>query len=135
MKTFFLDTGYLIALEAADDQYHAIALQHWRSLLPSLPQFITTAYVFDEVVTFFNSRQRHAKAVEIGNRLINSPSIQLLQVDEIVFYEAWRYFEQHHDKLYSLTDCISFVVMKQLDIQTAFTFDRHFTQAGFEKFP
>jgi len=28
----FVDTGYLIALEAADDQHHDAADQHWRGL-------------------------------------------------------------------------------------------------------
>jgi predicted nucleic acid-binding protein len=135
MKKLFLDTGYIIALEAADDQYHEIASKHWRSLTRSLPILITTTYVFDEIVTFFNNRNQHAKAVEVGNRLINSPSVTLIHVDETLFDEAWRYFKQHSDKSYSLTDCISFVAMKQVGMQTALTFDKHFVQAGFEKMP
>ena len=31
---------------------------------------VTTSYVIDETVTFFNSRNLHAKAVEIGERLL-----------------------------------------------------------------
>lgn len=27
----FLDTGYVIALEAADDQHHDVAVRHWRA--------------------------------------------------------------------------------------------------------
>ena len=38
---------------------------------------------------------------------------------------------QRSDKAYSLTDCISMVVMKQMDISTALTHDKHFTQEGF----
>ena len=96
---------------------------------------MTTSFVFDEVVTFFNSRNRHDKAVEVGSRLLNSPSIQLIQVDDSLFRTGWEYFEQHSDKLYSLTDCISFVVMQQQKIQSALTFDRHFTQANFLTIP
>ncbi len=36
MRKFFLDTGYLIALEAADDQYHQTALVHWENLTKSI---------------------------------------------------------------------------------------------------
>jgi predicted nucleic acid-binding protein len=133
--TFFLDTGYIIALEAADDQHHQEALNHWQGLTASLPSLVTTSYVFDEVVTFFNSRNRHSKAVEVGNRLISSPSVKFIQVDEALFYEGWQYLKQHADKSYSLTDCISFVAMKRLGIRTALTFDRNFVQAGFEKLP
>ena len=111
------------------------ARQHWRSITPVLPSLVTTSYVLDEVVTFFNSRNHHAKAVEIGNRLLNSPSVQLVHVDEVLFSQAWQYFSQHVDKLYSLTDCVSFVVMTQRGIRTALAFDKHFIQAGFEKLP
>ena len=135
MNTLFLDAGYVIALEASDDQNHRVASQHWRRLLKSLPRLVTTSYVFDEVVTFFNSRGRHEKAVEVGSNLIQTDSIELIHVDEAIFYEGWEYFQKHSDKKYSLTDCISFVVMKQRGIKAALTFDRHFAQAGLEKLP
>ena len=38
---------------------------------------------------------------------------------------------QRPDKSWSLTDCISFEVMKHLDILEALTEDHHFEQAGF----
>ena len=135
MTSVFLDTGYVLALEAADDQYHDTASQHWRGMARELPPLVTTSYVFDEVVAFFNSRKQNAKAVEVGNRLLRSPRVQFVHVDEVLFFDAWRYFTQHGDKSYSLTDCISFLVMERLGIHTALTFDRHFVQAGFEKLP
>lgn len=135
MSTIFLDTSYIIALETADDQHHDVALAHWQNLTRSLPLLVTTSYVFDEIVTFFNSRNRHAKAVEIGNRLLRSSLIDLVHVDEILFYTGWDYFQQYQDKQYSLTDCISFIVMQEREISVALTFDRHFTQAGFQKEP
>jgi predicted nucleic acid-binding protein len=91
--------------------------------------------VFDEVVTFFNSRNQHAKASEIGNRLLRSPTVQLVHVDEALFYDAWRYFNQNADKSYSLTDCVSFLVMERFGIRTALAFDQHFVLAGFGKLP
>jgi uncharacterized protein len=135
MKKLFLDTGYLIALEAADDQYDKVALAHWRSIIKSLPLLAATSYVFNEVVTFFNSRSRHAKSVETGSLLLGSHSIKLVQVEQPLFHEGWRYFIRHSDKSYSFTDCVSFVVMRRLRIRTALTFDKHFSQAGFEQQP
>jgi predicted nucleic acid-binding protein len=131
----FLDTGYLIALEAADDQHHAEALRHWRAFLDSRPRLVTTSFVLEEVATFFNRRGRHAKAVEIGERLLRSPSVQLVHVDEDLFATAWAYFRQREDKRFSLTDCVSFILMERLGIESALAFDAHFAQAGFRTLP
>jgi len=135
MKSVFLDTGYVIALELTSDQNHRVVLKHWRSVAKSLPLLVTTSYVFDEIVTFFNSRGHHAKAVEIGNRPLSSPSIRLVHVGEDLFHEGWNYFQKHKDKEYFLTDCISFLVMEEFGIDTAFAFDKHFVQSGFKKLP
>ena len=135
MSGVFLDTGYLLALELKQDQHHVTALQHWRQVQNALPAFVTTTYVFDEVVTFFNSRGYHSKAVEVGTRLVRSPSVQLVHVDATLFHVGWTYFQQYHDKQFSLTDCISFAVMHQFGITTAFTFDHHFIQVGFQRQP
>ena len=88
MTSVFLDTSYVIALEAADDQHYEEASRHWQGLTASLPSLVTTSYVLDEVVTFFNSRNRHAKAVEVGSRLLSSPSVKFVHVDEALFYEG-----------------------------------------------
>jgi uncharacterized protein len=135
VKPHFLDTGYLIALEAADDQHHAAAVRHWHAIVQSRPRLITTSFVLDEVATFFNSRGRHAKAVEVGKRLLESPSVQLVHVDEDLFGAAWTYFAARKDKRFSLTDCVSFVLMHRLGIGQALTFDAHFVQAGFHTLP
>lgn len=135
MTSLFLDASYIVALEASDDQHHSNAQEHWTKLLEAPPSLVTTSYVIDEVVTFLNSRHQHSKAVRVGNNLLRTSAIRLIHVDVGLFYEGWHYFEQHADKRFSLTDCISFVLMKRLEIIEALTFDRHFGQAGFVKLP
>lgn len=135
MDTVFVDTGYLLALELAGDINHPAALVHRQTVLPTLTSLLTTTYVFDEMVTFFNNRGFHTRAAQVGNNLLHSSLIELVHVDEMLFYEGWTYFQKHQDKSYSLTDCISFVVMGQRGITTALTFDHHFTQAGFQRQP
>lgn len=134
-EAVFLDTGYLLALELSNDQNHEIAKQHWDKTLLALPPLVTMSYVFDETVTFFNSRGHHEKAVEVGDYLLRSPSVQFVHIDESLFFDGWRYFRKHEDKGYSLTDCISFVVMRSFGIRVAYAFDKHFMQAGFRKEP
>jgi len=135
MNAVFIDTGYLLALEIINDQHHQAATRHWQGIVAALPRLVTTSYVFDEVVTLFNSRGQHAKAVQVGNNLLRSLSVQFIHVDTALFYEGWTYFQRHQDKDYSLTDCISFLVMQKLGIRTAFAFDQHFVQAGFTREP
>lgn len=135
MNTVFIDTGYLLALELSNDQNHQAAQRHWRGVASHLPPLVTTSYVFNEVVTFLNRCGHHTKAVQIGSSLLHSPSIHLIHVDDVLFFDGWSYFQQYQDKSYSLADCISFVVMQHHGITTAFAFDKHFAQAGFRKVP
>jgi uncharacterized protein len=135
MTALFLDTSFLIALEAADDQFHAPASRYWRNYLNDPDMLVTTSFVLDEVATYFNSRGHHSKAIDIGRYLMTSPSVRLIHVDEAIFHDAWRWLARHEDKRYSLTDCVSFVVMKQLKIKAALTFDKHFAQASFQVLP
>ena len=135
MNQVFLDTSYLLALELGDDQHHQVASRHWRQAKRRLPLLVTTSYVFNETVTYFNSRGYHTKAVTVGNMLLHSPSVRLIHVDEPLFFAGWAYLQQHQDKSYSLTDCISFVAMHNAGLTTAFTFDQHFVQAGFLREP
>jgi predicted nucleic acid-binding protein len=134
-RTVFVDSGYWVALELADDQHHQDAVRHWRAFGMRLPEIVITSFIFDEVVTFLNNKRQHSRAVRVGNRLLQSDFVEFVQVDSNLLAEGWQYFQQHQDKDYSLTDCISFVVMRKQGITTAFTFDRHFEQAGFLKQP
>jgi len=135
MSPVFLDTGYLIALEASDDQNHAAARRHWRGFSRRLPPLVTNSLVFAEVVTFFNTRGQHAKAVELGNMLLESPAVELVHADDLLLLSAWDWFQQYADKSFSLADCVSFGVMQQRGLGQALAFDRHFIQAGFRKLP
>ena|SRR5947209_1323614 len=136
MRSVFLDASYLLAVELANDQNHAVAVEHWNSVeAAGLPELVTTTDIFSEAVTYLNSRRLHAKAVEVGEDLLHSRSVRLIHVDEELFQKAWRFLIQHQDKTYSLADCASFVLMRELGLLTAFSFDHHFRQAGFDVEP
>lgn len=135
MKQIFADTSYWIALELTTDSNHLVALRQRPRGRPAPRSIVTTSYVLDEITAYFNSRNHHTKAVRVGESMMNSDIVYFVHVDEPLFQAGWAYFKQHTDKEYSLTDCISFVVMQQLGITTALTFDRHFAQAGFTMVP
>ncbi len=101
MKAVFLDTSFLLALEIASDQNHRPALEYWQSIKADLPVFVTTSYVFNEVVTFFNTRGHHNKALQVGHSLLASSHTKLIHVDEALFFAGWEVFQLNQDKDYS----------------------------------
>jgi uncharacterized protein len=135
-RAVFVDTGYLLALERRTDENHRRALGHWRAFRGrALPRLVTTTYVFDEVVTYLNSRGLHVSAVKTGKRLLGSPSVELVRVSDGLFRAAFDLLERRPDKRYSLTDCVSFALMCERGISVALSFDRHFDQEGFVREP
>ena len=130
-----MDTSYLLALISKNDQYHTITKAHWQQLLIEDCLFIITSYIFDETVTYLNSRYQHQSAIEIGEILLNHKNITFIHVDKKLFNQGWNDFKKYSDKQFSLTDCISFIVMRQHRVITALTFDKHFVQAGFKTKP
>ena len=131
MHSAFLDSGYLVSLVLERDQYHAVAVRHWQNVSRDDVDIVTTSLVLVEAVTFLNARGYHSRAVSMGNMLMKQLDIRMIHVDEDLLMDGWDYFQRHSDKIYSLTDCVSFVVMEKYDIYTAYAFDRDFIQAGF----
>jgi predicted nucleic acid-binding protein len=134
MSPVFIDTSYFLALELKNDQNHEAAVTHWHRVSTARPAIVTTSYVFDEVVTFFNSRGHHRKATQVGNALLRSPSVRLVHVDLALFEAAWITSCSTRTRA-TFTDCVSFVVSSKFEIATAFAFDQHFAQAGFRTEP
>lgn len=135
MSSLFLDTNFAVALNLRNDQAHVAATRCWDAVLDNRQGIVTTTFVLDEAVTFLNSRGQHRLAIAVGNQLLHSPVITIVHIDAPLLDRGWSYFVRHHDKRYSLTDCISFVVMQERGLGQALTFDRHFAQAGFECVP
>jgi predicted nucleic acid-binding protein len=70
-------------------------------------------------------------AVKLINSIEMTKNIQIVEIDKEIYKEAWQVYSTYLDKDWSLTDCMSFVVMREKGITEAFTTDKHFEQAGF----
>ncbi len=129
MKTLFVDTGAWFAYLVRSDPDHArvrTALDGFRG------EFITTDYVFDELVTLALVRLGHAAAIKAGSLLRDSHETRLELVLPNDQEGAWKLFQERTDKTSSFTDCTSFTVMRRLGIEEAATTDEHFEQEGFK---
>lgn len=61
----------------------------------------------------------------------NDSNVKLINESDALYRRGLELFAGRSDKEWSLTDCISFVVMKDEELREALTGDHHFTQAGF----
>jgi hypothetical protein len=93
---------------------------------------LTTEAVFWEWMNALaNSGTRRATA-EGYQRCHRDPQIEVVPFATDTIATAVRFYEARADKDWSLTDCLSFLVMEQRRVPRALTTDRHFQQAGFE---
>jgi hypothetical protein len=59
------------------------------------------------------------------------PETEIVPPDPELFERGLDLFARRPDKAWSLTDCISVVVMSERGLTDALSGDRHFEQAGF----
>lgn len=123
----FVDTGAWFASVVPSDANHAAAVAWLNQNQDSL---LTTDYVFSETVTLLQARNQRRQAGAFGSAVFAGRLTQfhLLAIDEIK--AAWQTFLHYGDKTWSFTDCTSKVVMENLKIRSAFSFDHHFRQFG-----
>jgi uncharacterized protein len=125
----FVDTGAFLALYLSRDQYHREA----RTIFPSLPRpFSTSNHVVDELATLLGRIAGFRYAADRVDDLCASESVEVLPSTRDDEVAAIRWMRKYADKEISFTDCLSFAMMRRLGIRNAFTFDRHFHDAGFQ---
>jgi predicted nucleic acid-binding protein len=129
----FIDTSAFYALEDADDSHHQEARAVQRRFQLDRPMLFTTHHVLDESITLIGSKLHPTQAVRFARHVLSSRIIRVVRTDEDVEQAALNVYERFDDPRLSFTDCLSFAVMRGLGIATAFAFDRHFEQAGFEQ--
>ena len=124
----FIDTHYVVALINQRDQHHAAATEISATYV-GMP-LLTTDAVLIEIGNAL-ARTFKGQAVEVLEYFHRAANIEVVQLTPTLFDAAIALYRAHADKAWGMTDCISFVVMRQAGIQEALTYDRHFTQAGF----
>ena len=138
MKKLFIDTGAWVALNNKKDKHHKDAVKANKDFLDGGYFYVTNDYVLDETYTLLRLDVGHKRAVEFGceiKELQKNKKIYVFHVNQVALDKAWEIFEKYSDKDFSFTDCTSFAVMEMLKINKAFSFDRHFEQYGFIRFP
>jgi len=127
-KITFVDTLFIVALINQRDQYHNRAVELADRYEGQ--RFLITDAVLLEIGNAL-ARNYKRQAIEIIEQFSSSGDVQVVQLTPALFQEAFTLYRAHEDKEWGLVDCISFIVMHQLGVREALTFDQHFVQAGF----
>ena len=134
VERLFVDTSFLLAVMNKNDQEH----QRARTLLPRVGRaklVLTTEAVLVEVGNAFGRNHRGLGSQLIEQYLDDSrdpeSGVEVVPIDTRLLRRGLEIYRKHQDKEWGLTDCISFVVMREHGLTDALTADRHFVQAGF----
>lgn len=129
MRKYFVDTWFLVALFDAADSDHHRAVRINRAL--GNAPLVTHDGVLTEFLAFIcdeGERVRH-RGVRVVRDALRERTV--VPQDRALFLRAVQLYEDRHDKEYSLTDCMSMIVMRDRGITHVLTNDHHFTQEGF----
>ena len=128
MTTVFADTFYYLAFLSENDASHNLAIEFSKGYSG---RAVTTAWVLTEVADALAAPDQRQNFLRLLDQLRASPRLTIVPPSESLFQEGLGLYASRLDKGWSLTDCISFVVMEQYAIRDALTGDHHFEQAGF----
>ena len=92
---------------------------------------VTTTLVLTEVCNLLSSPKLRHKAHALIEELEAASDTEVIHPDWSLWTLSVQLYAARPDKSWSLTDCISFVVMQDRGLTEALTADRHFEQAGF----
>lgn len=129
MNAVFADTSYYVALLNPADEFHAFALKHGGG---SHERVVVTEFVLIELANSLSRVGKRESVVAMLQALRTATTITVVAASHELFERGLALFQSRPDKDWSLTDCISFVVMEQHGLTDALTADRHFEQAGFK---
>ncbi len=128
MKAVFADTFFYLALldESEPDHERALAESKISRLI------VTTEFVLLELGNACAHAEDHADFLALVAGMRASSRVKIIPISSELFNRGLGRMRERSDKHWSLTDCVSFVVMEDEGLREALTGDQHFEQAGFK---
>lgn len=129
MTPVFLDTVGLLAVWDVTDQWNAAADAAYQAITQQGLPLLTTPLVLWECGNAAARRPFRQRVNVLRQKLIKEGMLVEPTPQEIE--AAWAAYDRGEAAQAGIVDHVSFVVMRRLGIQEAFTNDRHFQAAGF----
>jgi uncharacterized protein len=125
----FADTFYFLALLNSSDPAHGRAIE---ASCVAGREFVTTEFVLLELADALADPRDRSEFFAVRDAIINDAGFDIVPASTELLARGMQFYGARLDKEWSLTDCISFVVMADKRVSEALTGDRHFEQAGFK---
>lgn len=136
MNAAFLDTAGWIAAIKPDQAYHRESQAAYQNWISGGVPMVTTNLVMAEMQTMLMRMRGSVTALQFLDQVYADPNHEVVFVDrdiERAAIDRWlRKFAEHD---ISLTDAVSFEVMRTRRISNVLTLNVHFTTAGFTAIP
>ncbi|HEV7406530.1 MAG TPA: PIN domain-containing protein [Chthoniobacteraceae bacterium] len=129
MRRLFADTYFYLAMLNPRDAGHRRAMKMFEA--GGVGEIVTTTAVLMEMADGMARIGERMRLIRFVDRLRSDSRTRLVETDAARYWRGFDLYRSRPDKEWSLTDCISFVVMAEEGIAEALTGDHHFEQAGF----
>jgi uncharacterized protein len=128
MKAVFADTSFYLAVLNPRDVAHANAVQVGDRIERPV---LLSDFILLELGNALSSVQQRVLFSKLVLHLRSHPNVRIIPASSNLLERGFQLFSRRADKAWSLTDCISFVIMQEEGLTDALTTDHHFEQAGF----
>jgi predicted nucleic acid-binding protein len=129
---FAIDTGALLALASPRDQYHSRAVATATRVRENGGRWISHALVLGELHGHLIRRIEPPRARVTMEQLLSDPMLEWHDATTALISEAIeRWVVRFGDQRFSLTDAVTFEIMRREKVRAAFAFDQDFITAGY----
>ncbi len=126
----FADTSALYACLVSNDRVHAQAAACMRAILDGGHELHTSSYVLVETMALLQGRAGLSAAMDFERAI--RPLLKVTWVEQALHTRATHRLATRARRAVSFVDCTSFVLMEQLGLLHAFSYDRDFQLEGFK---
>lgn len=128
MSVVFADAFYFVARLNRRDQHHERVLKFSRDFRARI---LTSDWVLMEVADALAKSACRDRVRDFILHLRGTTACEIVPASRELLDRALELYHQHADKEWTLTDCVSFVIMRERNVTKALTGDQHFEQAGY----
>ncbi len=121
-----IDTAAFVGILVSRDENHQSAIKIMSDLRAKKARLFTTEAVLFELANALSAIEFRARTVSFIDTLRGLASFEIVPTNAELFQNALRLYRERPDKQWSLTDCASFVVMREREYKFGFYFRQTF---------